>query len=152
MADRVAITPGSGDYVLTDQVVHPTFGQGQVQIGKILDATPDSVNGWKIEADGAARFVADAVSAATTSAVASSATAITLVAANTARRALSIFNFSTSDLYIKLGTGAAFSGTPSFLARLGPSSYWEMPTRPIFTGLVSGIWSAVNGYAMITEA
>lgn len=151
MTDRVAITPGSGDFVLTDQLTHPTFGQGQVQLMKLLDATPDSTNGWKIEIDGAARLVADAIATAATSAVASSATAVTIAALNAARRMLAVFNFSTADLYLKLGSGASFTGTPSFLARVPPSGYWEMPTRPIYTGLVSGIWSSVNGYALVTE-
>lgn len=79
--------------------------------------------------------------------VASSATVVTLKAANTARRQLTIFNESTQVLRVK--RGAAASAT-DYSFQLAPLDYYEMPT-PIYTGILTGIWVAANGFAEIDE-
>ena len=85
--------------------------------------------------------------------VASSATSVTLLAANNNRKTAIIINDSTSDLYVTLNASAASTtnyslflaakvgNTPSFLAINGDD----------YSGEIRGIWSSANGFARITE-
>ena len=52
MADNATITPGVGLSVATDDI-----GGNHYQKMKVFDATPDSTNGLKVDASGAARFI-----------------------------------------------------------------------------------------------
>jgi len=85
--------------------------------------------------------------------VASSATSVSLLAANNNRKTAIILNDSTSDLYVTLNASAASTtnyslflaakvgNTPSFLAINGDD----------YSGEIRGIWSSANGFARITE-
>ena len=85
--------------------------------------------------------------------VASSATSVTVLAANNNRKTAIIINDSTSDLYVTLNASAASTtnyslflaakvgNTPSFLAINGDD----------YSGEIRGIWSSANGFARITE-
>lgn len=85
--------------------------------------------------------------------VASSATSVSLLAANNNRKTAIIINDSTSDLYVTLNASAAsitnyslflaarVGNTPSFLAINGDD----------YSGEIRGIWSSANGFARITE-
>lgn len=84
---------------------------------------------------------------ATLANVASSATNVTLRAANTARLGLLLYNDSTSSCYMKFGATASAT---SFTVFLGPGAYWEM-RAPIYTGLVDGIWTSAAGTMRVTE-
>ena len=95
---------------------------------------------------GSVEFVGPATG--TVTAVASSATVVTLLAANTARVGALVVNNSTATLYLKLGSAASLT---SWSVQLDPGAYWEMPRR-YYTGIITGIWSAVNGDAKVTEA
>ncbi len=86
-------------------------------------------------------------SVATTSNVASSASNVTLMASNDSRRGLTIFNDSTSILYVKFGTTATSS---SFTVKMQAGAYYEMPV-PLYTGIIDGIWVSANGNARMTE-
>jgi len=86
-------------------------------------------------------------SAATLTNVASSATSVSLLAANTARYGVIVYNDSNQTLYLKYGTTAS---TTSFTYLLTPKATWEMPF-PIYQGAIDGIWSSANGAARITE-
>jgi len=55
-------------------------------------------------------------------------------------------NASSASLYLKLGLDASSS---SFTCIVAPQGYYEVPHK--YTGPVSGTWSAVDGYAMVTE-
>lgn len=83
---------------------------------------------------------------ATVSAVTSATTlfASTLGADATSR---AVFNDSTADLYLKFGSGASSS---SFTVKIPAGGYWEAPP-PAYDGLVTGVWSAVNGAARCTQ-
>src|SRR6185436_6563166 len=94
---------------------------------------------------GSVEFVGPATG--TVTAVASSATVVTLLAANTARVGALVVNNSTATLYLKLGSAASLT---SWSVQLDPGAYWEMPRR-YYTGIITGIWSAVNGDAKVTE-
>jgi hypothetical protein len=84
---------------------------------------------------------------ATVTSVADAATSATLLAANAARLGATIFNDSTVDLYVKLGTTASAT---SFTVKLTPGAYYEVPYR--YTGRIDGIWASdASGSARITE-
>ena len=78
--------------------------------------------------------------------VASSAVVVTLLASNIIRKGATIYNDSTQNLFIKLGSGAALN---SFTCRLIPQAYYELPYA--YDGIVTGIWNIANGNARITE-
>jgi hypothetical protein len=82
---------------------------------------------------------------AQTSNVASSATVVTLAAANTARKMITIYNDSTATLYLKMGSGAT---STSYTVEVEASGYYEMSG---YTGIYTGLWSSASGYARVTE-
>ncbi len=90
-------------------------------------------------------------STGTLSNVASNASSVTLLAANTSRVGATIWNDSTQVLYVKFGTTAS---TTSATIRMAAStatqtSYYEVPFG--YTGRIDGIWASANGFARITE-
>lgn len=91
-------------------------------------------------------FKALSSSAATSTSVAASATSVSLVAANSNRIGVSIFNDSTSDLYCDFDAEASIT---SFAVKIAGGGYYEMPYG--YTGQISGIWSDANGSAMVRE-
>jgi hypothetical protein len=138
---------------VADDLVIPVTGAGT--------ATPtiatDDVAGRHFQrvkldvgADGATSLWvgSDTVSTATLANVAGSASSVTLLASNTARKGAYVFNDSTATLYLKYGSAAS---TTSYVVQVPPGAFWEMPNRPIYTGLIAGIWSAANGNARVTE-
>ena len=79
-------------------------------------------------------------------AVAASITSVTLLLANTARIGATIYNDSTSSLYI------GFSGavTPSnFDVKLVSGAYLELPFG--WVGVVTGVWDTAVGVARVAE-
>jgi len=128
-----------GDAQTNDQDTISTQGFAMVWNGTTWDRAPGSTVGASVK---------QAVSATSTLAnVASSATNVTLRAANTARLGLLMYNDSTSSCYLKYGATASAT---SFTVFLGPGAYWEMP-MPIYTGIVDGIWVSANGNMRVTE-
>jgi len=91
--------------------------------------------------------VVSRVGTSTLSNVTSSATSVTLSAANDARRGWLLFNDSTAILYIKFGTTAS---STSHTVQVAAAGYYEMP-NPIYAGRIDGIWASANGNARITE-
>lgn len=114
------VLPGTGESVATE-----TVGGDEVQIirqQKIATATLTNVN--------------------------DTASSTSLLASTAGRLGATIFNDSTSSLYVKYGATASAT---SFTVKLDPGAYWEMP-MPIYTGAIDGIWSAdASGAARITE-
>ncbi|MEH2088039.1 hypothetical protein [Nostoc sp.] len=78
--------------------------------------------------------------------VASSASNTTILAANSNRKGATMWNDSTATLYLEFGATATAS---AFVAKIAPSGYYELPFH--YTGVISGIWSAVNGNAFVRE-
>jgi hypothetical protein len=72
-----------------------------------------------------------------------------LVAANTARRALTIFNDSTALLNVRLDGGVA--SATAFHFQLAAAAFWESPPDWIVTGIVNGFWTVANGAANVAE-
>lgn len=87
---------------------------------------------------------------ATLANVASSASSVTLSAANPLRLGWSVYNDSTAILYVKFGATASAT---SYTVQMAASAYYEMPgSAPgFYTGLITGIWASANGAARVTE-
>jgi hypothetical protein len=83
---------------------------------------------------------------ATPTSVAASITSVSLLAANPTRKGTTIWNNSTANLYVELGETAS---TSAFTARVGAGGYYEIPFT--YTGVISGIWDAANGGALVRE-
>ena len=79
--------------------------------------------------------------------IASSITSITIAPANLNRFALSVYNDSTVDLYIKFGAVASLN---SFTVKIPPSGFFEIP-QPCYRGQIDGIWTEADGNAYVTE-
>ena len=124
---------------------------GNTSLAEINTKLPASLGA---KAPSASLSVTQAFAATSTLAnVASSATSVSLLAANNNRKTAIIINDSTSDLYVALNASAAsitnyslflaarVGNTPSFLAINGDD----------YSGEIRGIWSSANGFARITE-
>lgn len=84
--------------------------------------------------------------------VGSSGASIALAADNYNRQGLVVHNSSTATLYLKYGTAASIgAGTESYTYKVPPDGTFEMDMASVYTGVVHGIWDAVNGFAMVTE-
>lgn len=85
--------------------------------------------------------------AATLANVSSSASSVTVFAANANAKGRAVYNDSTQVLYLKFGATAS---TTSYTVQLASGDYYEFP-QPLYGGLVDGIWAAANGSARTTE-
>lgn len=86
---------------------------------------------------------------ANVTAVAASVTAVTLQALNTDRIHWSVFNDSTSPMYLKWGTGAS---TTSFTTKLPAAGYYELSREKYWAGAITAVWDTATGSARVTEA
>lgn len=94
----------------------------------------------------------DGAATATTSTVGDSATSVTLLAANAARKGATIYNDSSANLYVKLGATASASDFTALLLGNGSGvgGYYEVPAG--FTGRIDGLWASdAGGNARATE-
>lgn len=91
-------------------------------------------------------FYDDVPAAGSTTTVAASASSVTLLAANSARYGATVFNDSTSVLYLKLGATAS---NTSYTVKMDAGDYFECPYE--YTGIIDGIWVSATGNARITE-
>lgn len=88
----------------------------------------------------------------TVATVASSASSVTLLAANALRKGATITNDSSALLYVKLAASAAStSAYTAVMAGAGsaPFAYYEVPFG--YTGEIRGIWASGTGNARVTE-
>jgi len=88
-------------------------------------------------------------STGTQTSVASSATDVTILAANTNRKGVVIFNDSTQTLFLLFGAGT--SSNTNYSVQLASNSYFELPPPTLYTGIIKGIWASANGNARVTE-
>jgi hypothetical protein len=85
-------------------------------------------------------------STSTSSTVAAATTSGTVLAANSSRKGATIWNNSTANLYIDFDSAASAS---DFAVKISAGGYYEMPFS--YTGIISGIWDAANGNALVRE-
>lgn len=140
MADNIAITPGSGATVATDDV-------GGIQYQRVKTAW--GVDGAAVDtsATNPLPVAAPAATTGTRTSVAAATSSTPVLAANTARLGGIVWNDSTAVLYV--GLGATTVSATSYTWQVMPGGYLELPAN--WTGQVLGIWSAVNGNARVTE-
>lgn len=94
--------------------------------------------------------VAGPAATSTNTQVTASVTSVTLQAANTARRGrVSVFYSGAALLSIHEGAGAATAA--NCVCQLGSNGLFMYETPDNFTGVLTGIWSAVSGAANVTE-
>lgn len=86
-------------------------------------------------------------SSATTANVSGSASSVTCLASNTARRGATIFNDSTAQLYLKYGATAS---TSSFTVRVEGGGFYAL-SEADYNGVIDCIWSSATGAARVTE-
>ena len=79
--------------------------------------------------------------------VPASATAVTILSANSARLGMALHNDSNKTMYLKHGVGAT---TSSFTIKISKGAHYEVPFR--YTGVMEALWDAgVSGSAKVTE-
>lgn len=153
--DYMPITTDNVGRVWTDpqgNVAHDTADVGNpIKVGGRASTTPVTAVAANDRVDSffdvqGRQIVAPKAQTATLSNVSSSASNVTLLAANTARLGATIWNDSTAILYVKFGaTASATSCTVKMVA----DSYYEVPFG--YYGIIDGIWASANGAARITE-
>lgn len=84
---------------------------------------------------------------ATISSIASSASSVILLASNPVRKGFIMFNDSTKVAAIAY---AATASATTFTVRMPAGSLYEI-NNSSYTGSVSAIWNAANGFMRITE-
>lgn len=142
MADNVAVTPGSGATIATDDVGGVQYQRVKLDIGGDGVSSPvTSGNGLPVSIDTAAASGGPAN-------VSGSATSVTLIASNANRKGFSIYNDSSADLYVKFGATASAT---SFHLKMNPGGYYESPAGFNYTGVIDGIWSSAAGAARVGE-
>ena len=118
--------------------------------GVAIDLPGDVANGIDVDVTRVTGTVTTATARPATSVVTSvndTASSTTLLASNAARLGATIYNDSTVDLYLKLGTTASLI---SFTVKMVAGSYFECPFG--YTGIIDGIWASdASGAARITE-
>ena len=130
-----------------------TSGQsGPLTQGAVTTAAPSyttaKTSPLSLDLAGNLRIVQVSESSSTTG-VTSSATDVTLLAANTSRKGASIYNASTAILYVQEG-GVASVASGGYNVAIPASGYYELPT-PVYKGVLHGIWASANGYAQMKE-
>jgi hypothetical protein len=94
--------------------------------------------------------VSETSSTVTTTTVASTTTATALIAANTSRKGVTIFNTDGNALYVLLASSGTPSATNANYVIPATTGYWEIPYG--YTGPIRGAWAADGtGAALIGE-
>lgn len=78
----------------------------------------------------------------------SSTTSVTIAAANTARKGISIYNNSTAALFLSYANPATSANA---FMQMAPGSLLMLDQQLIVTNAIYGIWTAANGAAQITQ-
>lgn len=114
-------------------------GTGSQRVTIASDNTTNT-NPWLVTEQKAATAVLTSVVAAITS--------TTCLAANTARKGAYFFNDSTSVLFLAF---AATASATAYTVQIPAGGFYEMPEKPLYTGLITGIWTTANGSLRVTE-
>jgi hypothetical protein len=109
-----------------------------------MSADNDIVTPW-LDRKGR-QIVAQQAGTGTQTSVASSASNVTLLAANTSRKGAQLYNDSTQVCYVRMQATATSS---NFSVAMQPSDYYEVPFG--YSGIIDGIWASANGNMRVTE-
>ena len=123
------INPAAGDIILN----------GDVVIGTEIEISNDSGNPIPTTVP---------LRTPTTTSVESSGTSVTVLAANSNRRGISVMNDSTSVLRLSFTTPATTAN--AFIA-MQPQSFLYLDQQLLVGNIIYGIWTAANGTAQVTE-
>lgn len=77
-----------------------------------------------------------------------SGAAATLASNNRGRRGLYVFNAGAGNLYVKCGESAS---SASHTVMLPAGAFWEFPSGPHYTGIVTGRFASGSGDVMVTS-
>ena len=81
--------------------------------------------------------------------VPASTTTVTLLAPNSLRAQAAFYNAGTGTLYLALSPSAS---STKYTIPMVPGGYYELPnSTEIYQGIVTGVWSATGGSALVTE-
>ena len=123
------INPAAGDIILN----------GDVVIGTEIEISNDSGNPIPTTVP---------LRTPTTTSVASSGTSVTVLAANSNRRGLSVSNISTSKLYPSFSNPAT---TLNSFIEVPAGAFLLLDQQCIISNAIYGIWTSANGTAQVTE-
>jgi hypothetical protein len=84
----------------------------------------------------------------TTASVSSSATSVTILAANSARKGFSISNISTAKLYLSFTSPAT---TANCFVEVPAGAFLLLDQQMIVGSAIYGIWASANGTVQVTE-
>lgn len=102
----------------------------------------------RVDSDGSITADIERPASATVTAVGQSASTVTLLSANTARKGGIIYNNAVLPLKVKFGAGASAS---DFSLELPARATYEL-SFPAYTGQITGVWAgAGGGTAQVTE-
>lgn len=145
---------GTGSYVVnlrasvgswnTRSVTATITGTPGINNAQVNGVTP--LMGAGPTGTGAQRVTVSNAATGTTSQVASSASSVTILAANTLRAGATIWNDSSAILYVKFGTTASITDCTK---KLIADEFFVVPAG--YNGKIDGIWAAANGFARVTE-
>lgn len=131
-----ALAGADGDYAAMETDAN---GRLHVNTGEAVGAGSSSATTSRTVMAGAPTGTKSNVAAATSS--------TTLLAANTARRGATLWNDSTSILYVDLSGGTASATSCS--VKLIADAYYEVPFW--CSSLITGIWVSATGSVRVTE-
>lgn len=139
--DETAIDYGSGDIRKRPRVVIA----GDADSGEIATVTNSAPaqGDWAL----ATRIIVNNPTSSNTNSVAASLNNQTLVAGNSNRLGITIYNDSDFYLFFKFGATASQS---DYTLKMEPYAYYE--TIPFhYIGVIDGVWNGATGFARITE-
>lgn len=128
--------------VLSAEMPNGTFTDINATMGGNLKISLEEVNGIDPLPTGVPLRVP------TTTSVASSATSVTILAANANRKGFSISNISTSKLYLSFTNPAT---TANCFIEVPAGAFLLLDQQCIVPNAIYGIWASANGAAQVTE-
>lgn len=145
---QVMVGPAADDAVLFGKPIQ-TGGRASTAIPTAMSADGDIVTQW-LTRNGAAVVAPMPAATATLTNVSTSTASASLLASNTSRKGVVIYNdAATAVLYIKFGATASAT---SFTYYLAAKETIELPGAGVlYTGAIDGILDAGTGTARVTE-
>ena len=143
MADNLPAHSDATKILAADNIAGVLYPRSKLVIGA------DGTNDGDVSAANPLPTKTHGPASGAVSSVSASASAITILAANSSRRGALVFNDSTATLYLYLsGTGTVTSSL--FSVKLAAGEAFALGEGE-YTGIITGIWSSATGAARVTE-